>query len=88
MDVNIEDLKACQEGIRRKLDREIEQMQESLEQKINLMRVLDASNDLISKYDRLERELQEEKEKRRLIKVVNVAGDYNDIHDNDCVNQI
>ena len=88
MEQNLEDLKTWQDGARRMLDREIEQMQETLEQKINLMRLLEVTGELFSEIDHLNCELQEEREKRRLIKVVNVAGNYNDIHDNSSVTRI
>ena len=88
MEQNLEDLKTWQDGARRMLDREIEQMQETLEQKINLMRLLEVTGELLSEVDHLNCELQEEREKRRLIKVVNVAGNYNDIHDNSSVTRI
>ena len=88
MEQNLEDLKTWQDGARRKLDREIEQMQETLEQKINLMRLLEVTGELLSEVDHLNCELQEEREMRRLIKGVNVAGTYNDIHDNSSVTRI
>ena len=49
---------------------------------------MEATGELLSEVDHLNSELQEEKEKRRLIKVVNVAGNYNDIHDNSSVTRI
>ena len=86
MEQKLEELKAWQDDVRRTLERDIEQMKEELEQKINLMRLMEATGELLSEVDHLNSELQEEKEKRRLIKVVNVAGNYNDIHENSSVN--
>ena len=88
MEQNFNELKAWQNDVRRTLERDIEQMKEELEQKINLMRLIEATGELLSEVDHLNSELQEEKEKRRLIKVVNVAGNYNDIHDNSSVTRI
>jgi bifunctional pyridoxal-dependent enzyme with beta-cystathionase and maltose regulon repressor activities len=88
MEQNFNELKAWQNDVRRTLERDIEQMKEELEQKINLMRLMEATGELLSEVDHLNSELQEEKEKRRLIKVVNVAGNYNDIHDNSSVTRI
>ena len=88
MEQNFNELKAWQDDVRRTLERDIEQMKEELEQKINLMRLIEATGELLSEVDHLNSELQEEKEKRRLIKVVNVAGNYNDIHDNSSVTRI
>ena len=86
MEQNFNELKAWQDDVRRTLERDIEQMKEELEQKINLMRLMEATGELLSEVDHLNSELQEEKEKRRLIKVVNVVGNYNDIHENSSVN--
>ena len=88
MEQNFNELKAWQNDVRRTLERDIEHMKEELEQKINLMRLMEATGELLSEVDHLNSELQEEKEKRRLIKVVNVAGNYNDIHDNSSVTRI
>ena len=86
MEQNFNELKAWQDDVRRTLEREIEQMKENLEQKINLMRLMEATDELLSEVNHLNCELQEEKEKRHLIKVVNVSGIYNDIHENSSIN--
>ena len=45
METNLEELKDWQDGARRMLDREIEQMKEELEQKTNLLRFLEVTGE-------------------------------------------
>ena len=137
METNLQELKDWQDGARRMLDREIEQMREELEQKTDLLRFLEVTGELLKKIDRLNSELLEERadilkamrgylkisKRKNLAKreaakmvftelftsaqvafpedimeslshlddeqteprVVNVAGNYNDVHDNDSV---
>ena len=69
MELNIEELKDWQDGARRMLDREIEQMKEELEQKTNLMRFMDVMGELLTKIDRLNSELSEERALRQAAEV-------------------
>ena len=49
METNLQELKDWQDGARRMLDREIEQMREELEQKTNLLRFLEVTGELLKK---------------------------------------
>ena len=69
MELNIKELKDWQDGARRMLDREIEQMNEELEQKTNLMRFMDVMSELLTKIDRLNSELTEERALRQAAEV-------------------
>ena len=69
MELNIKELKDWQDGARRMLDREIEQMNEELEQKTNLMRFMDVMGELLTKIDRLNSELTEERALRQAAEV-------------------
>lgn len=59
MEQNYEDLKAWQDGARRMLENDIEQMKEKLEQKLNLVRLMELTDELLTKIDRLNSELQD-----------------------------
>ena len=48
MELNIKELKDWQDGARRMLDREIEQMREELEQKTDLLRLVDEYKKAVS----------------------------------------
>ena len=48
METNLEELKDWQDGARRMLDREIEQMREELEQKTDLLRLVDEYKKAVS----------------------------------------
>lgn len=75
------------------LDREIDRLKEELEHKVNLMRLMEVTDELLSEIDHLNSELCEVRAKCQTAvsifieepKVLNVAGNYNDIHDNSCV---
>lgn len=100
MELNVEELKVWQYDARRALDREIEQQREELERKQHLNELLELTGELLSLVDRLHGELADEKTQRHVVEVklaelrelsatclnvVNVAGDYNDIHHNGSV---
>jgi hypothetical protein len=69
METNLEELKDWQDGARRMLDREIEQMKEELEQKTNLLRLMDVMSELLASIDRLNSELSEERALRQAAEV-------------------
>ena len=69
METNLQELKDWQDGARRMLDREIEQMREELEQKTNLLRFLEVTGELLKKIDRLNSELLEERAQRQAAEV-------------------
>ena len=69
METNLEELKDWQDGARRMLDREIEQMKEELEQKTDLLRFLEVTGELLKKIDRLNSELLEERAQRQAAEV-------------------
>jgi hypothetical protein len=69
METNLEELKDWQDGARRMLDREIEQMKEELEQKTNLLRFMDVMSELLASIDRLNSELSEERALRQAAEV-------------------
>ena len=69
METNLEELKDWQDGARRMLDREIEQMREELEQKTNLLRFMEVTGELLKKIDRLNSELLEERAQRQAAEV-------------------
>ena len=48
METNLQELKDWQDGARRMLDREIEQMREELEQKTDLLRLVDEYKKAVS----------------------------------------
>lgn len=93
METNLEELKDWQDGARRMLSREIDRLKEELEHKVNLMRLMEVTDELLSEIDHLNSELSEVRSNGPAAvsiiieepKVVNVAGNYNDIHDNSCV---
>ena len=69
METNLEELKDWQDGARRMLDREIEQMKEELEQKTDLLRFLEVTGELLKKIDRLNSDLSEERALRQAAEV-------------------
>jgi hypothetical protein len=69
MELNIEELKAWQDDARRMLKNDIEQMKEELEQKLNLMRLMELTDELLSKIDHLNSELQDERAQRQAAEV-------------------
>jgi hypothetical protein len=69
MDINYEELKAWQDDARRMLKNDIEQLKEELEQKLNLMRLMELTDELLSKIDHLNSELQDERAQRQAAEV-------------------
>lgn len=69
MEQNLEDLKVWQDGARRMLENDIEQMKEKLEQKLNLVRLMELTDELLTKIDRLNSELQDERAQRQAAEV-------------------
>lgn len=69
MEQNLEDLKTWQDGARRMLENDIEQMKEELEQKLNLVRLMELTDELLTKIDRLNSELQDERAQRQAAEV-------------------
>jgi soluble cytochrome b562 len=82
---NSEEMKEAARDARRALERERERMMEKAELMDGFFHAMDAVTEVIAENERLREENETLRQQTQEVHVLQVAGNYNDIHDNETV---
>jgi soluble cytochrome b562 len=82
---NVEEMKEAARDARRALERERERMMEKAELMDGFFEAMDAVTEVMAENERLRDENEALRQQTQEVYVLQVAGDYNDIHDNEMV---
>ena len=83
---NVEEMKEAARDARRVLEREREQMMRKAELMDGFFHAMDAVTEVMAENERLRDENEALRQQTKEVHVLQVAGDYHDIHDNGTVN--
>jgi cell shape-determining protein MreC len=82
---NSEEMKEAARDARRALERERARMMEKAELMDGFFEAMDAVTEVMAENERLRDENETLRQQTKEVHVLQVAGDYNDIHDNETV---